>query len=226
MTRDLSDAVDRLVPDDPFLLDWQDVQSRSEQMRRDVSAPQTQPRLSRTRFARRSAVIAVAVVLFIIAPLTALAVRVVFNSPPPVPHPLMLSGPLSISLKPRWTAAGSSMSLAIAGRLRRGQVGVVADFAIPHRAFNLAVDPITPPLTPPPGHVLIAFRHFPATGQARLWQEVDRLQLPANFHGQRRLTLDLRLSTEAVKVEIRFGSTPTPAMRATADAMLGAIHHN
>jgi hypothetical protein len=209
MRDDLSFALDRLTPDDPFLLDWDDVRHRTEPIRRQRSP---------LRRVRGGTFIGVAIAAFIIAPLTALAVHFV-SSGPSVGHPRMLSGSLLILLPQTGSAAGGSTVLQIAGRRRTVEVVLVADYQMPHSpSFSLRTVP-----APPPERVAIAIRHFRATGTSARWPAVRHLLLPAQT--RRDLTWRVRLSGEAVEVEVRFGSTPDAVMRASASKILRGVRH-
>jgi hypothetical protein len=79
MTADLSTALDRLTPNDPFALDWDDVDRRAEAQ---VQRSNTRPRRFRRRIARRGAVAAIAIPLFVVAPVAAVAVHLVTETAP------------------------------------------------------------------------------------------------------------------------------------------------
>ena len=208
MTADLFTAVDRLTPDDPFALDWDDVGRRAEaQMQRS----NTRPRGFHTRIARRGTVIAVAIALFIVAPVAAVAVHLVTETVPPAA--LMFSDPLYVPVPRGGSGAGGSLPLVVGGVRRIAHVVVVADYPLRHWQGLLRSTP-----RPPAQRYAIVIRHFHADRATAQWPVVEHLQLRAP--APRYLRGHVKLRSEAVEVEVKFGSKPDASMTAAANAIL------
>jgi hypothetical protein len=215
MTAGLSTALDRLTPDDPFALDWDDVDRRAEaQMQRgDTWSPRF-----RTRIARRGTVAAIAIALFIVAPVTAVAVRLLIGTVPTAA--LMFSDPLYVPVPKGGSGAGGSLPFVVGGVRRVAHVVFVADYPIRHSQGFLRSTP-----EPPPQRYAIVIRHFHANGTTAQWPVVNHLQLQATT--ARHLRWHVRLRSEAVEVEVRFGSKPDASITAAANAILLAVNdHN
>ncbi|HEX4521809.1 MAG TPA: hypothetical protein VH063_19705 [Gaiellaceae bacterium] len=206
--------LDGFLGDEPFELDWRDVCERSEQIRiLDTETAARDPRRAvRWRIAIAGAIVAAAV----IAPLTAFAFGLV--SGPPAGHPRFQSGPIEIPIPSGFSAAaGSTTMLRIAGRLRPVSIVIAADFRLPR-----FVDVQGPPL-PPRGRFTIQVRHFPANGSALHWPSVTALSLPPS--SGKTILVRGRLGTEALLIEIRFGSTPTPQQLGSASSFVAGIRN-
>lgn len=208
MTADLSTALDRLTPDDPFALDWDDVDRRAEaQMQRS----NTRPRRFHTRIARRGTVAAIAIALFIVAPVAAVAVHLVTETVPTAA--LMFSDPLYVPVPRGGSGAGGSLPFVVGGVRRIAHVVFVGDYPIRHSQGFLRSTP-----EPPPQRYAIVIRHFHADRTTAQWPVVTHLQL--HVPAPRHLRWHVRLRSEAVEVEVRFGSKPDASMIAAANAIL------
>jgi hypothetical protein len=217
MTTSVPPFLDGLVPDEPFDLDWTDVHARSRQITvqktQSVAHPRRRPATVRWR-------IGIAIVIAVAAigvPLTAFAVGLVSDAPPI--HPTMHQGPIAVALpltSPRWTAASTAARLRIAGTRRQVSIVIAGDFTLPH--------PLNPELTPipPKGRLAISVRHFPAKGVSRHWPAVKTIRL-SPIEQQRLVVLHTRLGTEAVVIEVRFGSAPSQEQVALANTFLAGI---
>jgi hypothetical protein len=208
MTVDLSTILDRLRPDDPFALDWDDVDRRADaQMHRS----NTGPRRFHKRIARRGTVAAIAIALFIVAPVAAVAVHLVTETAPTAA--LMFSDPLYVPVPKGGSGAGGSLPFVVGGVHRIAHVVFVGDYPIRHSQGFLRSTP-----EPPPKRYAILIRHFHANGTTTQWPVVNHLQLQVTT--ARHLRWHVRLRSEAVEVEVRFGSNPDASMTAAANAIL------
>jgi hypothetical protein len=208
MTDHVSFALDRLTPEEPFALDWDDVDRRAEaQMQRS----KTRPRRFYTRIARRGTVAAIAIALFIVAPVAAVAVHLVTETVPTAA--LMFSDPLYVPVPEGGSGAGGSLPVVVGGVRRIAHVVFVADYPMRRSQGFLHSTP-----EPPPQRYAIVIRHFHANHTTTQWPLVQHLQLqvPARRH----LRWHVRLRSEAVEVEVRFGSKPDASMTAAANAIL------
>jgi hypothetical protein len=214
MTDDLSFALDRLTPDDPFTLDWDDVDRRAVEhmQRRDPNRLRLPVGVT-----RRGTVAAAAIALFIAAPVTALAVHLLTETVPTVA--LMLSDPLYVPVPKGGSGAGGSVPLKIDGVRRIAHVVLVADYPLRHSQGLLRSTP-----KPPPQRYAIVIRHFHANRTTVQWPVVNHLQLQVPSF--RHLRWHVRFHSEAVEVEVRFGSKPDASMTAAANAILLDVKHS
>ena len=216
MTTGIQPVLDGLVGDEPFDLDWRDVCDRSRRIKADGIEPSVRNR-PRAINGRWCVVMAAAIVIAaVVIPLTALGYGLVFSGPQPTVA-LAQSGPLEIRLPRGFSAAGSSITMKIAGRRRQVSIVIAADF------------PLRPPLRvqapprPAANRFVISVSHFPASGSARKWPSVKTLRLPAP--PRKTVVLRARLGSEAVLTEVRFGSTPTPEQVGSVNEFLAGIRN-
>jgi hypothetical protein len=214
MTADLSTALGRLTPDDPFALDWDDVDRRAEaQMQRG----NTRPLRFHARIARRGTVASLAIALFIVAPVAAVAVHLVTETVPTAA--LMFSDPLYVPVPKGGSGAGGSLPFVVGGVRHVAHVVFVGDYPIRHSQGFLRSAP-----EPPPQRYAILIRHFHANSTTTQWPVVNHLQLQATT--ARHLRWHVRLRREAVEIEVRFGSKPDASMTAAANAILLDVNYH
>jgi hypothetical protein len=87
--------------------------------------------------------------------------------------------------------------------------------------------PLRPDITPlpPPGKLAIAVRHFSARGISLRWQAVRTIRLPLREQ-HRFVTIRVRLGSEALLVDVRFGSSPDSERVTLANLFLSGIRNN
>lgn len=194
------------------------LRARAEHMKPSVSPRHARFRRRTTRVRLRVGIALAIVAVVTVVPLSALGL--VFGGTP-TPHPGLQSGPIEISLSPSlgWTAALTSRRLRIAGASRQVSVIIAGDFPLPR--------PLRPGITPlpPPGRLAIAVRHFSARGISLRWQAVRTIRLPLREQ-HRFVTIRVRLGSEALLVDVRFGSSPNPERVTLANLFLSGIRNN
>jgi hypothetical protein len=190
--------------------------ARAEHMKPSANPRHARLRRRATRVRWRVGIALAIVAVAIVVPLTALGL--VFGGAP-TPHPRLQSGPIEISLSPSlgWTAA--STRLRIVGAPRQVSVIIAGNFPLPH--------PLRPGITPlpPPGKLAITVRHFPARGVSLRWQVVKTIRLPLREQ-HRFVTIHVRLGSEALLVDVHFGSSPNPERVTLANRFLAGIRNN
>jgi hypothetical protein len=78
----------------------------------------------------------------------------------------------------------------------------------------------------PPGKLVISIGDFPVLGSSRSWRRARRLELPARDRTSRELNWRVRFLGRALNLTVRFGSTPTPALRNLANQRLAAVRRD
>jgi hypothetical protein len=218
MTRVLPPVLKGLVTGEPFDLDWSDVKARAEHMKPTANPRHARLRRRTIRVRWRVGIALAIVAAATVVPLTAFGL--VFGGTP-TPHPRLQSGPIEISLSPSlgWTAAATSTRLRIAGAPRQVSIIIAGNFPLPR--------PLRPGITPlpPPGKLAIAVRHFPARGVSLRWQAVKTIRLPLREQ-HRFVTIHVRLGSEALLLDVRFGSSPNPERVTFANLFLAGIRNN
>jgi hypothetical protein len=146
-----------------------------------------------------------------VAPVAAVAVHLVTETAPTAA--LMFSDPLYVPVPKGGSGAGGSLPFVVGGVRRVAHVVFVGDYPIRRSQGFLRSAP-----EPPPQRYAILIRHFHANGTTTQWPVVNHLQLQVTT--ARHLRWHVRLRSEAVEVEVRFGSKPDASMTAAANAIL------
>ncbi|HEY4348100.1 MAG TPA: hypothetical protein VGM80_10970 [Gaiellaceae bacterium] len=208
-------VLDGFLDDEPFELDWNDVCERSERIR---TAGGATPTRDRRPAALWRVAIAAALIAAVVIPLAAFGFEVVFSAAPRG-VPRVQSGPIEIRIPAGFSAVAGSTTMNIVGENRRVSVVIVADFRLPRPFFDLHATP-----RPAARKLAISVRHFRARGSARGWQTVTTIRLPSHVR-TRDVVVRARLGTEAILIDVRFGSTPTARQLASADTFLAGIRN-